>query len=105
MAATSDAATSLSVIGVAASAFAIKSWPDGTTVDDSFGIWPVVWILTGAGISILGLIGLLVPALVTFAKSPSWPRLGFAMVGLFVIITGVITLLKWHAVQPLGHGP
>lgn len=105
MDAATEAATSFSVIGVAVSIAAIKSWPDGTTVDDSFGIWPIVWIFTGAGISVLGLIGVLVPAFMTFAKPPVWLRPGFAMIGLFVTITGAVTLLKWQAVQPLGHGP
>lgn len=105
MDAATEAATSFSVVGVAVSVIAIRCWPDGTTVDDSFGIWPIVWIFTGAGISILGLIGVLVPAFMTFAKPPAWLRLGFAVVGLFVISTGVVTLLRWQAVQPLGHEP
>lgn len=105
MAAATDAATSFTVIGVVASVIAAQFWPDKTTANDSFVIWAIVWIFAGAGISVLGLIGVLVPAIVRFAKAPTWPRFGFATVGLFVIIMGVVTLLKWQAVQPLGHGP
>jgi hypothetical protein len=100
-----QAACTFAVIGGMLSGAAIKFWPDHTTVDDSVGIWPIFWIFAGAGLGILGFVGVMAPALVLLLRAQTRLRLGLIAVGLAITSIGVVTLTKWQAVPTLDHGP
>jgi hypothetical protein len=100
-----EAACAFSFIGCMLSGVAFKYWPDHTTVDDSLGVWPIFWIFAGAGLGVLGFVGVMTPALMVVVRRQ--PRLGFVLIaiGLAITVIGALTVTEWQAVPLPDHGP
>ncbi|MBV6498045.1 MAG: hypothetical protein CJBNEKGG_00259 [Prosthecobacter sp.] len=101
-----DVAASFALLGIPACISAVMFWPPSSSLNESWwGLVPIFWIFAGAGLGLLGLSGVLLPSLFMPWKAFSWPRLALVMTGVLISTTGLVTLMKWQAVNLPGQGP